>query len=411
MISGKAHIECIRDEKTDQQLAVALVALYFIHFINNTAKGILPIPDFMWSLMSYAGFALGGVLVVLVLPKALKRYPMAFIVVEAAGIILYCTSMIQNHDNLSIVLGRAFWTLGICIPMGYLAYAVYNKQILYNVMLKASYYMTALISLVFFFNWFSSPGTYNMSFSYALLYPLLFHLDALSRKRDIVHLILSTYQILLILLYGSRGAVLCFSIFIIIKIVLSTKSTVRKTAIVGLGGLTVILFYVNFEAIGNSVLRAMSQNGYYSRTLNSFFNGSILQSSGRDSIRDKALDMIMRKPWTGWGMGGEIDLLGTYPHNLFIEVLLNFGILMGGIACILVVANVIRVFFLHDGILQSLLFIYLCAGFIPLLLSSTYLKQYEFFIFLFLCIQANRKKAAHGSRTKDFEFMELRANI
>ncbi len=272
--------------------------------------------------------------------------------------------------------------------MGYLAYAVYNKQILYNVMLKASYYMTALISLVFFFNWFSSPGTYNMSFSYSLLYPLLFHLDAYFNKRKTMHLFLSLYQMALILLYGSRGAVLCFSIFIIIKIVLSIKSTFRKIAVLGFGGIAVIFFYVNFEAIGNFVLRFLAQNGYYSRTLTSFFNGSILQSSGRDGIRDAAINMILEKPWMGWGVGGEVHMLGTYPHNLFIELLLDFGILLGGLACIFVLTNVIRIFFLGNGVAQNLLFIYLCAGFIPLLLSSTYLKQYEFFIFIFLSFQA-----------------------
>ncbi len=65
----------ISDEKIDQQLAIALVALYFIHFINNVAKSILPIPAAMWSLISYIGFVLGGVLVIMVLPRAMKRYP------------------------------------------------------------------------------------------------------------------------------------------------------------------------------------------------------------------------------------------------------------------------------------------------------------------------------------------------
>jgi len=133
------------DEKIDHQLAIALVALYFIHFINNVAKSILPIPAAMWSLISYIGFALGGVLVIMVLPKAMRRYPLVFILTEASAIFLYCISIMQNQDNISTILGRAFWTLGICIPMGYLAYAIYDKQILYDVMLKASYYMTVLI--------------------------------------------------------------------------------------------------------------------------------------------------------------------------------------------------------------------------------------------------------------------------
>ena len=399
-----------KNEKIDRQLAMTLVALYFIHFINNVAKSILPIPLMVWDLISYAGFAIGGVFVLLMLPKALRRYPVAFIVAEGIGLFFYCISFMQNYDNLPVVLNRGFWTLGICIPMGFIAYSIFEKQVLYKTMLSASYYMTALISLVFFFNWFSSPGTYSMTFSYSLLYPLLFHLDTFFNKRRIMHLFLSLYQMTLILLYGSRGAVLCFSIFIIIKIVLSMKSSFWKTAIIGFGGLSVILFYMNFETIGNSVLRFLAQNGYYSRTLASFFKGSILQSSGRDGIQVKALDMIMEKPWTGWGVGGEVHLLGTYPHNLFIELLLDFGILLGGLACIFVLVNVIRIFFLRDGASQNLLFILLCAGFIPLLLSSTYLKQYEFFILMFLSFQVF-SKAVHIRKNNIIKLNKIRAEI
>lgn len=384
------HFKSISDEKIDYQLAITLVVLFFIHFINIVAKSILPIPISMWDLISNIGYIFGAILVLLVLPSAIKRYPLVFIVSEAVGIFLYCISLIQNQNNISIILDRAFWTLGICIPMGYLAYSVFDKQIMYDVMLKASYYMTALISLVFFFNWFRSPGTYSMSFSYSLLYPLLFHLDAYFNKRKIIYLFLSLYQMTLILLYGSRGAVLCFSVFIIIKIVFAIKSTLKKAALIGFGGILVAFFYMNFEVVGNSVLRFLAQNGYYSRTLNRFFYGSIMQSSGRDRIWANTMEMITEKPWIGWGVGGDaVYFGGTYPHNIFLEILLNFGIIIGGIICVVIIMYVIHLIFLKESIDKNLLFIYFCAGFLPLLLSSTYLKDYEFFIFMFLCVQAS----------------------
>lgn len=400
----------VKNEKIDRQLAIALVALYFIHFINNVAKSILPIPILLWDTFSFAGFVIGGVLLIMVLPKAIKRYPAAFIITEGIGVLMYCISFIQNYENWSAVWERGFWTLGICIPMGFMAYSIIEKHILYITMLKTSYYMTALISLVFFFNWFSSPGTYNMSFSYSLLYPLLFHLNEFLNERKTIYLVLSLYQIFLILLYGSRGAVLCFSIFIIIKVVLSIKSIVWKTAIIGLGGIALVLFYVNFESIGNYVLRFFAQNGYYSRTIESFFNGSILQSSGRTAIQDKSFDMIMQKPIVGWGVGGEVQLLDTYPHNIFIELLLNFGILLGGLACVWVVISVLQIFILKSGSIRDLVFIYLCAGFIPLLLSSTYLKQYEVFIFTFLSFQAF-SRVVHTKKPKVAKFEKIRAEI
>ena len=98
----------VKNEKTDRQLAMVLVLLYFIHFINNVAKSILPIPLTIWDLISYAGFAIGGVFVLLVLPKALRRYPIAFIVAEGVGVFFYCISFMQNNDNLPVILDRAF---------------------------------------------------------------------------------------------------------------------------------------------------------------------------------------------------------------------------------------------------------------------------------------------------------------
>jgi O-antigen ligase len=49
------------------------------------------------------------------------------------------------------------------------------------------------------------------------------------------------------------------------------------------------------------------------------------QTSNRDSVFETAMVFISDSPLWGYGLFGYYDVLGYYPHNLFLEILLQGG--------------------------------------------------------------------------------------
>jgi O-antigen ligase len=110
--------------------------------------------------------------------------------------------------------------------------------------------------------------------------------------------------------------------------------------------------------------------------------------------------MIKEKPFVGWGVGGEASLLGTYPHNIFLELCLNFGLILGGVLCIILVVSILATFFASDGVNKDIFLIYLCTGFVPLLISATYLTTQDFFSLVFIMVDILKRRTAKGPMKK-----------
>ena len=82
--------------------------------------------------------------------------------------------------------------------------------------------------------------------------------------------------------------------------------------------------------------------GINSRTLSWMIGmDTDLDSSGRDVLYTLAINKIIENP-LGYGLFGDNILLGYYVHNLFLELLLNFGIIFGGLIVIFIIYGFIK---------------------------------------------------------------------
>jgi O-antigen ligase len=298
----------------------------------------------------------------------------------------------QNYNEPQVVLNYAFWTFFVCIPIGICVYSIRNKEIFYDVFLKGTYLITAILSISMFFHF--GDNAYNMFLSYSMLTPLLFHINEYFKKKKLFFIIISVYELLIILLYGSRGALLCLAVFILLKIVFGIKRILNKLAIM-LGGLVSIsLFALNYERIGNLILGILEKYGYYSRTLWSLFAGDITQLADRDNIWIQCIIMIKEKPIFGWGVGGEVRPLSIAlssrvdisPHNGALELMLNYGIPIGITLSIILVLSICRIFFVKNQYHKDLILIYYCSAIVPMVVGREYLTNPQFFILMFLCL-------------------------
>ena len=177
-----------------------------------------------------------------------------------------------------------------------------------------------------------------MSFGYqVLLFTLVFLSDALNEKKwtDVVF---ASAGILMILLHGSRGAILCIGIFFILSLFLSLREkgyslkrliTFSTVSILAVG---VFLFY---DALYRMLLVLLSNLQLSSRTISMIVNGRIQEDSGRSGIWVAARQMISDRP-LGYGAFGTRHVLSSYTiaghsHSIIYEMLIDFGVLIGGL--------------------------------------------------------------------------------
>lgn len=217
-------------------------------------------------------------------------------------------------------------------------------------------------------------STYSMSFGYSFLLPtlFLFHQDKLVDK------VLSLLLFLMILADGSRGPVIVCVLFYMYELLFATKAKSKVKVLALLGVLVVAGIWV------------FTKSDYLesSRTLILAMNGELVSyDSGRsEMLYVPAIKKIDESPVLGWGVGSDRDLLGFYTHNVFLEVFMHYGYFGGGILFLVFFFYCIRAFnkkkrlALQGGRpLYIMLFLF---GFMPLLVSGSYLISFHFAVLI-----------------------------
>lgn len=330
-------------------------------------------------------------LIYLNLKLILKRSLLVFIFVEIFLALIIVISLIQgNADNL-LLMRYAFFLMFQYIPIAMYIYSVKNKELFYKIFLNMSFYISSFLS-IFAFLLIRDGSPYNMSLSYAILIPALFHLNEIfstkPNKRNL-HFVFFLIDMLVMVLYGARGPFLGIIMLFLIKTLFSTTLP-KKIVIVLLTTFFFTLFLIYFNDVGRIILNILDNMGYNSRTIWLLFTGKINHDAGRREIIVYYFTNILQKPILGWGVNGGWIAPGLYPHNLIVEILHSFGFIIGSIFCFILSFFSIKMIKQKDKMLRDLLFIFFSASLPLIMLSGNFLGSFYFWIFIILSI--NPKK-------------------
>ena len=266
--------------------------------------------------------------------------------------------------------------------MGLIIYSIRDKSVLYNTLVKWSY-LLSIVTLLSVFSYFTAitqmnqqlldKGNYNMFFSYMLLLPLIIHLNEIFEHRGGKNYIWLIIEFVAILLYGSRGALMCILAFLLMKVLLDRSSVGAKWGVIGFSTVAVVAFVIG----ANIVFQDLADVGLTSRTLEMFTEGTVSQSEGRERLMMYSIDLIKDRPLFGYGLGGEFyvlyekaygvaksgDFSSLTPHNGILQLMLNFGFFIGGIISLLIIFTIPSIRKVKDEKARNLLII-LCAVYI-----------------------------------------------
>lgn len=398
--------------KWDKRISWSLMYYFIASAVNYTIKSVFLISGSLWNLIS---LVIGVSIVIMLLisfREVYKRSSKQLLILYAIFSFLYLVSTIMcssRGEPLNLLKEVAITTLVFYIPVGVYAVSVYDKQILYDVMLKASNVLFVLMAFRALANYGigyteNEELEYSMSFGYILVVPTLFHFNEYIKNKKKVYLFLFILEVLGVVIFASRGVLLSIWTFIFYKLLISSKSTASKFYYTLLFVAIAVVVVLWGDSLLHGTINLLNSIGINSRTLNMLEADAIDSDSGRNYLYKISYDLIQERPFFGLGLGGEYysfaNIMGqTFPntacssHNGVLQAMVQFGIIGGVLASLIIVYPIFGIKRIQDFYLKDIIAIYFFAFAIPALtISSGFFVQPQ--IAIFLCLYYFREKPA-----------------
>lgn len=291
---------------------------------------------------------------------------------------LFFTEFIDYAEN-------PFYILFVYAIPAYIIIRYLNNYPLFINIIKKICIFSLLTSVFVYFFIKDSFANQYMTLSYNALFQVLFLIIFRNKKFNIFEIILITLGSFVVTIGGARGALLSYLVIIFLYLLSNVSYNKNKTLKI-LSFITVFLiFIINLNFIIEKVNDLISAIGIYSRTL-SFMNyeGDNF-TSGRFDTYIKCIEHF-----NVFGHGLFYDRtmdIESYAHNIFLELILNYGLIIGVFIIFLIIFLLVKGFINSNLIEKKIILCLASTGFIMLLLSSSYLGQNPaFYALLGLCV-------------------------
>ncbi|MBP5404013.1 MAG: hypothetical protein J6Y17_02860 [Elusimicrobiaceae bacterium] len=363
----------------DNLLANFIVGYFFFQAINSMVK--LGFGDFAgWEILVRGILA---ILLAMALIPILYRKFLVFVLWETCCVMVFMESWFLGNIDPSVFNPTFFNAITVFIPMAVSFLALKDSTILLK-----RFYLFAWPSLVVLaFTMIHSLANFNheysMSGGYSLLLWFLVLADHFLETHSITDVIGCCIAFLLILFAGSRGPMICIACFIAIKLLFSRQLSLSKRIMFFIILLScALIMYLFYVQILTFLLDIATKFGFSGRSI-SLFLSDLGHDSGRLEGFKEYSYLIHIRPLLGYGVASWFGS-GGYPHNIFIEFLYSFGVILGPILFLTWIGLLIRGL-LQRNIANSRLFHILLSISAMFLVSGTFTTSPIFFLGLGVC--------------------------
>jgi len=306
---------------------------------------------------------------------SLYRRPVLFFVVYSIALIIILLNLLifpENSEILSYNTQRFLFP--VCIGSALCLMSVKDLEI-FNKMLYVTSWIIFGQICIYIYAYLSGSfmiDTYNMSLGYALLLPMY---SLYSHKRWYTYLVALIFLIV-IALFGSRGPMVAFFIYVIADTILYNRRLLIPIVICGT---LAIVFFTQIYEIVNAL-------GIKSRSIEFLMSGDFISNdSGRDGIYQHAWEYIKDNMVFGQGLCSDMRLLGTYVHNFFYEIFFHWGLILGGAILLLLVGRWVKIYLHVTFKGKEYLIGYSIILFTQALVSSSYIINYNLAFLVGVC--------------------------
>ena len=276
----------------------------------------------------------------------------------------------------------------------------YMKVVAYILLAYYSYRLLRARMLGYWITTTTAQGpmrtAYDLNYGYDHLIVLTTFTCCAFREKKKYYFILSGISLVEILLGGSRGPLISVAILFLIMY-LRYKDQFSKLArfavFLGIALLLALYFLAGMQVIlvGLGTVFGYIFGGSSARTIQMIIGGQVLfDNSGRTKLYSMAIDMIKNGFW-GYGAYGDRYVIGRiywvgYCHNIFLELLIDYGWIIGGILCISIVVNSLKMLITCKNESWWICFVIFFVPSMKLLLSGSYWYLEAFWACIAVCL-------------------------
>lgn len=236
----------------------------------------------------------------------------------------------------------------------------------------------------------------DMGEAYRLLPHMLLLMYSVFQKFNVWKTIVVIIAFVIISGTGNRGSLLLMALFIVLYFILLKhyKRPVLSRIFIVAAGILAISYLPAFAQYFSETLLGLDI-GFNDRAFQYYLEGEIAWDNGRNDIREAILAKIVESPIWGFGLCADRVFIGTWSHNILVELWVSFGYLFGTLLFVSLVVVIIQGYLSCETVDQKgMLIILFLLGFALLFISNSFLQN-RFFWFLLgytVCLKRNKKE-------------------
>lgn len=367
-------------------------------------------------LMGYIGGLFGqgmvyNVLQVIYLITFLMAFPSAVkclnrkiaLFVSAYTFLLILSYLMATDTNVfRLVLNTIFlW----CVPYFILSFSIRNYE---DLLVKLKYVSILMIILGYLrtFTLAFSSDTYSQDLGYDVLLPFIVYFISYIKDKKIWYLIPIIISLALIFMSGSRGPLLCAMAGAALAYSIIKGINIRDIYSFSLLFIAYVIYSVYRIEILTWILDIFNSINVSVRSIELLLYDDITNDDARDKLRSIATNYILEHPILGSGfindrvyiysnyvMNKTATVYGSYCHNFFLEILMQFGLLSGIIIITIFIRKMVFTFkYAISQIEREYLIVITTIGIFPLLVSRSWITFHLFYMVLGTLLVSNKNK-------------------
>lgn len=218
--------------------------------------------------------------------------------------------------------------------------------------------------------------SYNLGLGYHVLFFTLMFLFCALEYKDIKGWIGTIIGVSIIGIAGSRGPFLCFLIFFVLYLGVKFIDTRKKALYLFAFIIGALILWLTLPYIFDLLIQVLDTLHLPSRIVKKIADGTMSDDSRRYIIWDATIQMIRKNP-LGYGALGSRHIISkyiyaAYPHNVFLEIWVDFGVILGTVIIGIMAIVSFRIFTMKENEEWRGIFIVFFANACQLFISLTY---------------------------------------
>lgn len=315
-------------------LSMVVSTMVLLIFVTNAVDYLSPTMKVDFTVVSKASKIILFLLLVCNVKAILRRVTVEKIWGLAVVALLFLASFCITQDRpllRSILLQFCLTVLPVFVVVS----CIDDHDILLSTLIWTSRIIT-IFAFALLFSKAYNREIYYMGLANALTLPAVMLLCGAYRSGNLIDLFLVIVASAVIFILGSRGALLGIIVFFISLLAAGLHRKDRRLISVVFLAL-IALSLIFFRPLVNLILSFLGKFGMSSRTLRLLLHGTIINHGTREPLYGVILNKIMADPLVIHGIGGERQFInGAYAHNFVYELLMDFGVILGGAAVLFI---------------------------------------------------------------------------